>query len=94
MALYQAGSFKIGMELEILERGEVIDRVIVKRTGFDRVLGKEEIEVECLALRPGNRFTFAFFPEAEGWRMLFEDPFTDERCYSQRAPVYRIRQKG
>ena len=78
----------VGMEAELIEAGEVVDRVIIRR-----VIADEEVEIESLDLDPGARETFAAFPQPEDarWKMLFEDPFTYARCYSQRAPFYEIR---
>jgi hypothetical protein len=78
-----------GIKAYLLESTEVIDEIIIHR------VGESEIEVESLKLTPGERIEFAFIqhkdPEKEGWRMLFEDPFTGKRCYSQRAPTYVIK---
>lgn len=93
MTVSQAELFKIGMELEMLEGEEVVDRLLVKRVGRGGVPLRDEIDVESLDLHITRLFTFVYFPDRGGWRMLFEDPLTENRCFSQRAPVYTIRPK-
>lgn len=77
-----------GIKAELVEANEVIDRVLITR-----VVSEDEVETESLEMDPGARETFAAFTEPAGtrWKMLFEDPFTYRRCYSQRAPSYEIR---
>ena len=70
-----------GMRVNILQRGKKVDEAVVLRVDVG------EIEIESLKLRPGNKTEFGFVPNA-GWRVLFEDPFTGARCFSQRAPTY------
>ncbi|MDP2587283.1 MAG: hypothetical protein Q8P33_00720 [bacterium] len=80
-----------GMKVKILENGEVIDEAIVRRVGTGGHPRTQEIEIESLNLYPGKTTEFAWIrhsdPSREGWRMLFEDPMTGGRCFSQLAPI-------
>jgi len=80
-----------GMKVKILEKGEVIDEAIVKYVGTGGYPPTQEIEIESLNLQPGEMAEFAFIRHSnvsEGWRMIFKDPMTGDRCFSQRAPTY------
>ena len=50
MAVSQTELFKVGMELEILEGEEVVDRLLVKHVGRGGVPLRDEIDVESLDL--------------------------------------------
>lgn len=80
-----------GAEIRIFERGEEIDRAIIRRVGTSGDPATDEIQTESLKLFPGEKTEFVFFPhrdsDKEGWRMLFKDPMTGSRCFSQRAPA-------
>lgn len=78
---------KTGDAVVMLEEGRLkIDEGIV------RDVTKSILKIESVMLHHGEVTEFAFFPEAlsgrGGWRMLFEDPMTNRRCFSKRAPVY------
>ena len=72
----------------------MIDEAIVRRVGTGGHPSTDEIEIESLNLHPGETTEFVFIrhsdPDREGWRMLFEDPMTGGRCFSQRAPTYNF----
>ncbi|MFA5163015.1 MAG: hypothetical protein WC441_00640 [Patescibacteria group bacterium] len=77
-----------GAKVHLIEAGEKIDEAIICYAGNSNSSLTEEIKIESLRLFPGKKFDFAFIDG--GWRMLFCDPMTRDRCYSQNAPVYRI----
>ncbi len=82
----------VGMKVKILEKGGIIDEAIVRSVGTGGQPLMQEVEIESLQLHPGETTKFAFIrhddPNRAGWRMLFEDPMTGGRCYSQRASTY------
>jgi hypothetical protein len=83
-----------GMKIKILENRDLIDEAIVQRIRTGGHPSTDEIEIKSLNLHPGEITEFAFIrhsdPDREGWRMLFEDPFTGSHCFSQRAPTYTL----
>lgn len=77
-----------GMTVNILENHKVIDRALVLSAAA------KEVSVRSLQLYPGEAFDFAMI-DAEGktgsdWIMLFKDPFSGGRCFSERAPSYAL----
>ena len=78
----------IGMRVRVVREGKTIDEATVERIETDRCppYGQVEVEVKSLILRPGRNQGFGF--AQGGWRVLFEDPFTHQTCFSQRAPTY------
>jgi hypothetical protein len=79
------------MRVNILQDGKKVDEAIVRRVGIGGDPPTEEIQIESLRLYPGDRKEFAFIRIGQiqiGWRMLFREPMTNARCYSQLAPTF------
>lgn len=84
--------FTVGQTVNIVENGKTIDRAIIRRVGRGGDPPGDELLVESLDRRPGAQTEFASIGTCApiGWRVLFADPFTGRRCFSQRAPAYEI----
>lgn len=71
---------------------EVIDEAVIRRVGRNGHPSRDEIEVESLMVRPGEKTEFAFVrhrdPRKEGWRMLLKDPLSGVLFFGQRASTY------
>lgn len=92
----RSSAFMAGDEIEILEKGKVIDHALVKRVENNPRTDCHEVTIESQRLHPRERSTFISFSGGLHWLLLFEDPFTGAPCYNSRydAPHYVLRKKS
>lgn len=87
--------FVEGLRVAVVEKNEQIDEAVVRSFISGTNGDFDEIHIESLSLHPGviRELIQCSGRESEGreWAVIFKDPFTDSRCYSQRGPTFDIR---
>jgi hypothetical protein len=78
-----------GVKIKIIENGETIDTAIVSEVAPGSKSSLAVVKIKSLRLYPETEHRFALFPEAGGWKLLFEGLLgVGEINFSRRAPVY------
>ncbi len=87
--------FEVGQLVSVLENDEIIDEGILKRIESGGNTERDEIDLESQKFDPGimkELASFRHYDESKaGWRLLFKDPMTGRRCYSEYAPLYVLK---
>lgn len=85
----------VGASVEMLLGSRVIDHGVIrclKPSSNPRFI--REMTVESLDVFPGKVTEFAGFSfgghQSRCWCVIFYDPFSDQRCYSERGPTYKF----
>lgn len=76
-------AYPTGGRVKIINNGNVVDEAIVLSVAEGPNLRWIEVEGKH------EKTKFALFDESKNeWKMLFNDPFTNILCYSERGPIY------
>ncbi|MEK7620944.1 MAG: hypothetical protein AAB395_01155 [Patescibacteria group bacterium] len=77
---------EVGMTVELLQSGDVLDTLTVTNIASTTEITLQSVDLPQLV----EDFASFTLGNTRVWRMLFEDPMTGKRCFSERAPVYTI----
>ena len=77
----------LGTKVQLLDVNDVLDELIIKRIGEGGDPLTKEIELTGQEL--AKDATFAWMDD--GWTLIFRDPFTGARVFSQNSPDYTIK---